>query len=298
MSRLLTFTITSNNVLAHLPVIELKEQRILLAFISCSMDNKPLGLVLERCPNTSSAVPLYDVGLDDPHGPGTFRIVAIDNVSDEGANMGEIKFSWREIHIRGRHMHNPSQELPRVPMNRDLSSFYLSRSLLKKFGGRSLRGESGQSAEQVASTPGREDSFPSVGTAAASENGTMQLAPSVGASLGKQSLPATFLFFAEDEPRGLPFLVHFGRCTVMNGESGEHWAYVEKYEGGDADTVECRTSTPVHACPQDHISGWQHHRRTFPIRFQPITHGIRLSFSEAFGTTKVLVPDIETVYQR
>ncbi|KAI1791159.1 HET-domain-containing protein [Ganoderma leucocontextum] len=304
-SNLSTFTVTSNAVLAHIPVIELKDQRILIAFISCSMDNKPLGLVLEKCPNTSSGVPLYDVGLDDPNGSGTFRLVTLDDVSEGGSNggrAGDVTFVWRTIHIRGRHIHDPSQDFQRVPMNRDLSSFYLPRLLLKKFGGRFLPRKPVVSTEHDASLLDQKVSISL--QPAASPNSSAQDDSSAEASLGKESLPATFLFFADVTARRLPFLVHFGRCTVANGASGEsgaHWAKVERHDGGgDAEWFEFQPSIPTHACLADHISGWQNQQKTFPIAFKPTTYGIRLSFSEseAFGTTKVLVPDIVTAYNR
>ncbi|PIL33586.1 hypothetical protein GSI_04209 [Ganoderma sinense ZZ0214-1] len=302
-TNLLTFTVTSNGVLAQLPVIELSQQRILIAFISCSMDNKPLGLVLERCPNASAGVPLYDVGINPPNSPGTFRLVTLDDVTTSGAEGEEATFTWRTICIRGRHDHDPSEDFQRVPMNRDLSSFYLRRDLLTKFGGRYLR------RDVVASMAPMEQAKPSSKPPAqdASPAGTSrieELFPATQDPLAatKESLPATFLFFAEDKPRRLPFLVHFGRCTVTNGsssgEDGAHWANVERYDRYDAERVESWASIPTHACPADHISGWEHQEKTFPMPFEPFTYGIRLSFSAAFGTTQVLVPDIVTLYKR
>ena len=282
-TNLLTFTVTPSGVLTQLPVIELSQQRILVAFISCSIDDKPLGLVLERCPNVSGGVPLYDVGINPPNGSGTFRLVTLDNVTVDGVNGEEATFTWRTIYIRGRHDHDPLEAFQHVPMNRDLSSFYLRRDLLREFDGRCLRRDPVVSTEPVAPLSGQQgDSL-------------------AGASERRESLPATFLFFAGDKPHRVPFLVHFGRCRMTHGSSGEdgaHWAKVERYVGYDADMVESQPTIPTHACSTDHISSWENRQKTFPIAFEPFTYGIRLSFSQAFGTTEVLVPDIATLYKR
>ncbi|TBU31088.1 HET-domain-containing protein [Dichomitus squalens] len=236
LSKTLTVPTFSNNaygVRAHLPVIETKIPRVIIAVLFCSSSTQRYGLLLHTCSEATSPLgSLYDTGIPTLDRQAALRLVPLDEDDDPNLDKvidmskGYVVAEWRDVYIRA--LQPPYRTIQRIPVNRN-TSFYIPRWLLKEYAGQLIRQGSGPTQ------PG--------------------------------PLPATFLFYADPKHHSFPFLLNVGRCTYP---SGTRWANVVRFENRSPTASQARLDiAPSHDCTLDHIRSWPDHMRDLDLAFSP-----------------------------
>ena len=233
-----TFTVTSYGILAHAPVVEAFQLKVIILY--CSDGTQHLGLPVTRCPGTPDAErPLYHVSCHFPRGvyhPAIGRLMGLGgNVNDLRLNGQQVIPEWKSIYLAHHH--------PPVPPTRALVDRGIAAPFrIPRWHIRELQQRSNVRLLEV-------------------EHFGLEVPWS-----GSHS--AAFIFeYAHPRIPDMfpdPFYLYLGRCAALQIHSGDvpsipgpHWATI-------------RSPAPqglehIHSCTEDHVCDWADTTKRFVL---------------------------------